>query len=112
MYRPQFFKENFKMVDLVSEKFEKLSINQYRLEERSIIAKRLMSYKNRVERLIKAMIADTLSTPEHETLLKTKIFEYTNDPEFLKSKNMGEILKNALGFVKRNYETENTDILF
>jgi len=25
---------------------------------------------------------------------------------------MGEILKNALGFVKRNYETENTDILF
>ena len=112
VYRPQFFKENFKMVDLVSEKFEKMSINQYKLEERSIIAKRLMSYKNRIERLIKAMIADTLSTPEHEAMLKTKIFEYTNDPKFLKSKNMGEILKNALGFVKRNYETENTDILF
>ena len=112
VYRPQFFKENFKMVDLVSEKFEKMSINQYKLEERSIIAKRLMSYKNRVERLIKAMIADTLSTPEHETLLKTKIFEYTNDPEFLKSKNMGEILKNALDFVKRNYETENTEVVF
>jgi len=25
---------------------------------------------------------------------------------------MGEILKNALGFVKRNYETENTEIVF
>jgi hypothetical protein len=112
VYRPQFFKENFKMVDLVSEKFEKMSINQYKLEERSIVAKRLMSYKNRVERLIKSMIADTISTPDHETLLKTKIFEYTNDPEFLKSKNMGEILKNALGFVKKNYQTENTDILF
>ena len=112
VYRPQFFKENFKMVDLVSEKFEKMSINQYKLEERSIIAKRLMSYKNRVERLIKSMIADTLSTPEHETLLKTKIFEYTNDPKFLKSKNMGEILKNALDFVKRNYETENTEVVF
>jgi len=112
VYRPQFFKENFKMVDLVSEKFEKMSINQYKLEERSIIAKRLMSYKNRVERLIKSMIADTLSTPEHEAMLKTKIFEYTNDPKFLKSKNMGEILKNALDFVKRNYETENTEVVF
>ena len=112
VYRPQFFKENFKMVDLVSEKFEKMSINQYKLEERSIIAKRLMSYKNRVERLIKSMIADTLSTPEHEAMLKTKIFEYTNDPKFLKSKNMGEILKNALDFVKRNYETENSEVVF
>nr|AOE12300.1 conserved hypothetical protein [uncultured bacterium] len=112
VYRPQFFKENFKMIDLVSEKFEKMSINQYKLEERSIIAKRLMSYKNRIERLIKSMIADTLSTPEHEAMLKTKIFEYTNDPKFLKSKNMGEILKNALDFVKRNYETENTEVVF
>ena len=112
VYRPQFFKENFKMVDLVSEKFEKMSINQYKLEERSIIAKRLMSYKNRVERLIKSMITDTLSTPEHEAMLKTKIFEYTNDPKFLKSKNMGEILKNALDFVKRNYETENSEVVF
>ena len=112
VYRPQFFKENFKMVDLISEKFEKMSINQYKLEERSIIAKRLLSYKNRVERLIKSMIADTISTPEHEALLKAKIFEYTKDPKFLKCKNMGEILKNALGFVKRNYETENTEIVF
>ena len=112
VYRPQFFKENFKMVDLVSEKFEKLSINQYKLEERSIIAKRMMSYKNRVDLLIKCMISDTLSTPEHETLLKTKIFEYTKDPLFLRSKNMGEILKNALDFVKRNYQSENTEIIF
>ena len=112
MYRPQFFKENFIMVNLISEKFEKMSINQYKLEERSIIAKRLMSYQNRVERLIKCMISDTISTPKHETLLKSKIFEYTKDPEFLKSKNMGEILKNALEFVKRNYETENTEVIF
>ena len=112
VYRPQFFKENFKMVDLVSEKFEKMSINQYKLEERSIIAKRLLSYNNRVERLIKSMIADTISTSEHEALLKAKIFEYTNDPKFLKCKNMGEILKNTLEFVKRNYETENTEIVF
>jgi len=112
VYRPQFFKENFKMVDLVTQKFEKQSINQYKLEERSIVAKRMLSFKNRIDQLIQCMINDTLSTPEHETLLKTKIFEYTNDVKFMKSKNMGEILKNSLSFVKRNYQTENTGIFF
>ena len=112
VYRPQFFKENFNMVDLVTQKIEKQSVNQYKLEERSIVAKRLLSFKNRVERLIQCMISDTLSTPEHETLLKTKIFEYTGDTRFLKSKNMGEILKNSLSYVKRNYQTENTGIFF
>ena len=112
VYRPQFFKENFKMVDLVTQKFEKQSINQYKLEERSIVAKRLLSFKKRVERLVQCMISDTVSTPEHETLLKTKIFEYTGDIRFKNSKNMGEILRNSLSFVKRNYQTENTGIFF
>ena len=40
--------------------------------------------------------------------LKTKIYEYTNDMKFKRSKNMGEILKNALDFVKRNYENHHT----
>ena len=112
VYRPQFFKENFKMVDLVTQKFEKQSINQYKLEERSIVAKRLLSFKKRIERLVQCMISDTVSTPEHETLLKTKIFEYTGDIRFKNSKNMGEILRNSLSFVKRNYQTENTGIFF
>ena len=112
VYRPQFFKENFKMVDLVSEKFEKQSVNQYKLEERSIVAKRLLSFKNRVNQLIKCMVSDTVSTPEHEMLLKTKIFDYTGDVRFKRSKNMGEILKNSLSFVRRNYQTENTGIFF
>jgi len=110
VYRPQFFKENFKMVDLVSEKFEKQSVNQYKLEERSIVAKRLLSFKNRINQLIKCMVSDTVSTPEHEMLLKTKIFEYTGDVRFKNSKNMGEILRNSLSFVRRNYQTENTGI--
>ena len=100
------------MVDLVTQRFEKQSINQYKLEERSIVAKRMLSFKNRIDLLIQCMISDTLSTSEHETLLKTKIFEYTRDVEFMKSKNMGEILKNSLSFVKRNYQTENTGIFF
>ena len=48
IYRPQFFKENFKMVELVAESFQKFSIDQYKIEERSILVKRLKSFNVRV----------------------------------------------------------------
>jgi len=112
VYRPQFFKENFTMVNFVSQQFQKESINQYKLEERSMVAKRLISFDKRIKKLLDCMQSDTVSTPENVVLLKTKIFDYTNDPKFIKSKNMGEILKHTFDFVKRNYKTESTDIVF
>jgi len=111
IYRPQFFKENVKMVELVSEKFQKQSIDQYKLEERSIIAKRLISYHDRIDEMLKCMIGDSISKKENIELLKSKIYDYTLDLKFKKSKNMGEILKNALEFVKRNYKNVNTQNL-
>lgn len=95
------------MVQLVQEKFQKESIDQYKLEERSIIAKRLISYHERIKQLLDCMIDDTLSKPEHIQRLKMTIYEYTLDLKFKRSKNMGEIVKNALDFVQRNYETVN-----
>jgi len=107
IYRPQFFKENIKMVQLVQQKFTKESIDQYKQEERSIIAKRLISYQDRIASLLNCMTHDSISRPENITALKIKIFEYTQDIKFKKCKNMGEIVKNALAFVKRNYENVN-----
>lgn len=111
VYRPQFFKENIKMVELVSEKFQKESIDQYKIEERSILAKRLISFNDRINSLLDCMICDTISKKENVELLKSKIYDYTLDVNFKRSKNMGEILKNALDFVKRNYENVNTNYL-
>jgi len=111
IYRPQFFKENFKMVELVSDKFEKFSIDQYKIEERSIVAKRLISYHDRMNELLDCMVDDTISIEENILQLKSVIYDYTLDLKFKRCKNMGEIVKNALDFVKRNYETVNTNIL-
>ncbi len=108
IYRPQFFKENYEMVKMVSERFQKESIDQYKIEERSIVAKRMISYHDRIEELMSCMVDDTISKKEHIDLLKSKIYEYTNDIKFMKSKNMGEILKNALDYVKRNYQDVST----
>jgi hypothetical protein len=108
IYRPQFFKENYEMVKMVSERFQKESIDQYKIEERSIVAKRMISYHDRIEELLNCMVKDSISKKEHIDLLKAKIYEYTNDLKFKKSKNMGDILKNALDYVKRNYQDVST----
>ena len=73
IYRPQFLKKNNLMVDLVSEKFQKASIYQYKLEERSTVAKRMLSYKSRANKLLDCMINDRISTKTHVKMLKETI---------------------------------------
>ncbi|MFD1614333.1 hypothetical protein [Gelatiniphilus marinus] len=111
IYRPQFFKENLKMVELVSETIQKLSIDQYKTEERSILVKRLKSFNVRIGELIDCMESDTISNQENISLLKKTIFEYTQDVNFKRSKNMGEILKYALAFLTRNYDNVKLESL-
>ncbi len=107
IYRPQFFKENVVMVKLVTESFQKLSIDQYKIEERSIMARRLKSYHDRIANLLDCMVVDTISTKDNIDSLKLKIYEYTLDVKFKRCKTMGQIIKNALAYVLRNYENVN-----
>lgn len=107
IYRPQFFKENLEMVKLVSDSFQKLSIEQYKIEERSILVKRLKSYNDRINELLACMLEDRISTHENIETLKHKIFDYTHDVRFKKCKSMGEILENTLEFLTHNYENVN-----
>ncbi len=105
VYSPQFFKENFDMVALVVDKLQKSSIDQYKLEERSIVAKRILSSGNRINHLVDCMKEDTISPQKNIELLRHQIFRYTKDLRFKKCINMGEILESAVDFVKRNYES-------
>lgn len=104
IYMPQFFKENNKMVALVSEKLQRDSIEQYKAEERSIIAKRMLSSGKRIQALLHCMRNDTISTKENVALLTQKVFEFTKDVKFKNLKAMGDVLNQALQFVRRNYE--------
>ena len=103
VYNLQFLKENFKMVEMVGRKLENSSINQYKAEERSYIAKRMISSPDRTAQLINCMKNDTISFPENVELLKKYLIEYVHDVKFKENKNMGEILETILEFVKRNY---------
>jgi hypothetical protein len=111
IYRPQFFKENLEMVNLVSQTIQKESLDQYVLEERSAIAKRLLSFEDRMAALLDSMINDKISTKTNIDLLRSELQNYTHDVNFKRSKNMGELLKSALDFVRRNYENISTNYL-
>ena len=104
VYRPQFFKENYLMVELVREKLQKNSVDQYKIEERSIVAKRIISSEERIEQLVDICREDHISLDNHIQVLREEIYDYILDMKFRQCKTMGEILTLGLDFVKRNYE--------
>ncbi|TXK72916.1 hypothetical protein [Mesonia sp. K4-1] len=108
VYRPQFFKENYEMVMLVANKLEQTSIEQYRREERSQVAKRLITSQKRYKELIRCMTQDSISTDKNVKRLKADLVEFSKDVKFRRAKTMGHILRTALDFVKRNYVDTNT----
>ncbi|MFD2516799.1 hypothetical protein [Salinimicrobium flavum] len=107
VYRPQFFKENFKMVQLVSTKLQESSIEQYRKEERSLLAKRIINAQSRYKELMRCILNDQISNEPNVRQLRKELYEFSNDMKFKRARSMGQILRTALEFVKRNYEDVN-----
>lgn len=107
VYRPQFFKENYPMIKLIKEKLQEKSIEQYKKEERAVLAKRIISTGMRIQKLIRIMEKDSLSTEQHLYQLKMELFEYTKDLNFKNAQSMGEVVHAAFQFVTRNYQNMN-----
>ena len=82
VYRPQFFKENQPIMELVRTKLNYDSITQYKVEERSIVARRIMSFENRLMKLVDIMRQSVLTRPENLVRLRTEIFKFTQDNAF------------------------------
>ena len=106
--RPQFFKENYPMVKLVKEKLQNSSIEQYKDEERSVLAKRIISAENRIKRLLEIMGEDVIAPQENLNQLKLELYRYTNDLNFKKAKSMGRIMSAAFQFITRNFKSSNS----
>ena len=104
VYRPQFFKENKYIMNLVKDRLDSSSVNQYKTEERSIIAKRILSSESRTKKILKCMCSDNISSKENILLLSNQIFKLTKDVHFNNTKNMGEIIRASFNYVLRNYE--------
>lgn len=109
VYRPQFFKENYPMVKLVKDKLQYSSIEQYKNEERSVLAKRIYSTETRIKKLLQIMGNDTIAPVENVDKLKLELYRLTHDINFKRAKSMGNVLSSAFDFIARNYK--NTEFL-
>ncbi len=111
VYKPQFLKENNALVEMTLNSLQESSIDQYKREERSLLAKRAVSEKKRLNQLLACMTVDSISSKEKISQLKKDLFQMTGDVNFKKSTNMGEILNSALKYIVRNYKNENPYII-
>ncbi|MFZ9386662.1 MAG: hypothetical protein ACO25B_02170 [Chitinophagaceae bacterium] len=101
LYLPQFFKENNPLVEMSLACLNEDTIEQYRTEERTMMAFRLASSRYRVKDLLDIMVADTVSTPEKTRQLATELAEYHQFPAFSRCRSQGDILKLHLKFLLR-----------
>ncbi len=107
VYRPQFFKENFPMVSIVKDKLTLDSVNQYKIEERSIVAKRIISSGVRLDNLVTIMKQDDLTQANYLKNLSAEIYKFTKDKAFKTAKSAGDIMEASFNYVRRHYENLN-----
>ncbi len=93
LYLPQFFKENLPFVELATQCLNRESIEQYQVEERTMMAYRLVSYRYRMMDLLTIMGRDKISTDMKIEQLKTELGEHFQTNAFKACHSMGQIMK-------------------
>ncbi len=91
-YLPQYFRENNPIIFLGIEHMEPETVQQYQLEERSLIAARAKVEWSRLSELLSIMRTDRLSDPDKVANLKTELAEHHDSSVFLHCRTMGEII--------------------
>ena len=112
-YLPQYFKENNPIIFLGIEHMKPETVKQYQLEERSLIATRAKSLKNRLNHLFDVMIKDRISEGKKVEQLKKELSYHHKNDNFLRCRNMGEIvLTNIQLVLKKEFKQSiiNIDI--
>lgn len=96
LYLPQFFKENLELVELSRKVLNSDSIEQYKAEERTMMAVRMASTRMRTMDLLSIMSKDTISPPEKTAQLKAALNEHFQTKAFDRCRSMGQIVKEHL----------------
>jgi DNA-binding transcriptional regulator YbjK len=99
IYLPQYFKQNNALIKMGIKYITSESMAQYQKEERALIATRLKTSTIEIEDLLTCMENDTISTQENIETLKKDLTRHYKNEEFLKCRNMGNILRESLNQV-------------
>lgn len=96
IYKPQFYKDNIELVELVQELMSIEMASQYQRIERVAMKKRYLAYRNRTRSLLRIMRKDRISSDKNIKVLRKELAKHHNDERFLKFDNMGDILNRHL----------------
>jgi hypothetical protein len=96
LYMPQFFKENLKLVELVKEHFNHEVVTQYQSEERTLISRRIISSKYRLDELLDAAETISLAPQEKIKSLNKEIEQHFDLKENIEIKSMAQIVRRML----------------
>ncbi len=102
VYQPQYFKQNFPIIELGMKYMTPESVRQYQKEERSLMTHRAQSEKLRLNDLLTAMKNDVIYLQENLKQLRTELARHYQNPKFQKCQNMGEILEESLRLLNLN----------
>ncbi|TAD81499.1 MAG: hypothetical protein EAY75_17665 [Bacteroidetes bacterium] len=96
LYKPQFFKENYPLVEMTLGLLNADSIKQYQAEERTMMAFRVAGSRYRLMALLDIMGIDNVSTDRKVQQLSTELSDLTGNAAYLKCRNMGQVVKTHL----------------
>jgi len=92
VYMPQYFKQNYPLVEIGMKYMTSESVQQYQIEERSLIAGRLRVEQQRMYELMSVMARDEIASVDNTESLKKELARWYQSDRFLKCKTMGEIV--------------------
>lgn len=96
LYLPQFYKENNSFVQIALGTLNERTINQYQIEERSRLVRRIKYSRYMLKDLFDTMRKEELSPLEKIQLLKKELSIHHSDDSFLKCRNMAELVRKQL----------------
>lgn len=99
LYKPHFFKENIKLVNLGMQLMDKTTMRQYQEEERTLISNRVRSAHYRLNDLFSVMCADQISPKEKIQQLGLELSAHFNTPIFTSCQTMGQMVYEFLNLV-------------
>lgn len=96
IYMPQYFKENYPIIELGIRTMSPQLMLQYQKEERMRMISRVKDTREDLELMLEAMCKDDISTQENIEQLRSELADLYKDNKFLSCNNSGEIVKTSM----------------
>lgn len=98
IYLPQFYKENLPVVRLCTKHLNYATMQQYQQEERTLIARRYLTEKNRLGALFTCMKKHPVEPAAKVAQLKAELGDYHSTTVFDRCDSMGELVEAHIKF--------------